>query len=94
MRLKSIKVAAENSVFRQCNTNSRRLTLTAQTADQVDDSSFNTYLLSIYYVSGTVLNSGDIAMKKTDKYLCPCGVDIHEQETDNIQDRSVKHMVQ
>lgn len=71
---------AENSLLWQYDTNSRRLIITAQTAGQVDDS-FNKYSRSIFYVSGAVLNSGYMAMKKTDKYLCPC--------TSNIQERSI-----
>jgi len=44
-------------------------------------------------VSDIILNSGETAMKKTDKYLCPLRMDIRDGETDNIQGREIKHMV-
>lgn len=34
--------------------------------------SFNQYLMSIYYLPSTVLNTEDITVNKSDKNICPC----------------------
>lgn len=45
---------------------------------------FNKYLLSIYYMPGTVLCSGDITVNKTDKNPCPRGDDILEDNSHTL----------
>ena len=44
----------------------------------------NKYLLSIYYVPGTVLDVQVIAINKIDKSTCPHGTDILVREIENI----------
>lgn len=43
---------------------------------------FHTYLLSTYYVPGSVLSARDAAGNKTNKNPCLCGSDILVGETD------------
>lgn len=38
--------------------------------------SVNKYLLSAYYMPGTVLGSGDTTVTNRDKNACPCGDDV------------------
>lgn len=42
-------------------------------------------LLSIYNVQGAILGTGEVAVNKTNKNLCPLGVYIPVGETDSKQ---------